>query len=306
MTLDFWDLGRLLGRRWRVAVPLVLLAIVMTAYVYTKIKPDFVATANIQMVPPTQQEVAPGQPAPVQRNPWLSQPLTTLANAALISVQDAGFAQSLHDQGWSDSYTVAINAGAPLITFQVTGKSAAQATGTISQLVFRFQDTVRTLQATSDVAVVDLITTLRLDKSQNVTETSSNVKRAAAAVAAAGILMAMAATIGIDTFLRRRKRRELAKTGATVRPSAARAAPPADVPEPTARPPAEAKAKTAPADTTLTMTRLLSTIGARASARTNAERDTQAIEPAKRDAREFEVPADATIVLPKATPSLND
>jgi capsular polysaccharide biosynthesis protein len=306
MTVDFWDLGRLLGRRWRVAVPLVLLAIVMTAFVYTKIKPDFVASANVSMVPPTPVAVAPGQPQPVQRNPWLSQPLTNLANAALISVQDAGFAQSLVNEGLSDSYTVAINAGAPLVTFQVTGKSAAQATGTIQQLLTRFDQTVRTLQTSSGVDNVDLITSRHLDNGQNVTETSSNVKRAAAAVGAAGLLIALAATIGIDTFLRRRKRRELAATGAAVMPPVAMAPPPVDVPEATATPPGKAKAKVPPAATTLTMTRILSTIGSRESARANAERDTQALEPAKPDPRNYDVPADATIVLPKATPSLND
>jgi hypothetical protein len=303
--MDFWDLGRLIGRRWRVAVPLVLLAIVMTAFVYTKIKPDFVATANISMVPPTPVEVAPGKPQPVQRNPWLSQPLTNLANAALISVQDAGFAQSLADAGWSDSYTVAINDGAPLVTFQVTGKSAAQATGTIRRLVTRFDDTARTLQTSSGVRKVDLITSPRLDNGQNVTETSSNVKRAAAAVAAASLLMALAATIGIDAFLRRRKRHELAAVGAAVMPPTA-TAPSIEVPGGTATPPRSAKANVPPAATTLTLTRIPSTIGSRKSAPANAERNTQALEAANPDARNRDVPADAKIVLPKATPSLND
>ena len=136
--MDFWDLGRLVGRRWRIAVPMLVLAIVMTGLIFKQVKPDYVATAYVQLVPPTPVAMPAGQPQRTQRNPWLTQSLATLGNAALVTIEDVGYVESLKEQGYSDSFTEAMNDSSPLITFQVTGKSVEQATGTADQLVDKF------------------------------------------------------------------------------------------------------------------------------------------------------------------------
>jgi capsular polysaccharide biosynthesis protein len=205
MTVDFWDLGKLLARRWRICLPLLLLTITATALIHTKAKPDYQATAYIQLVSPTPVAVPAGQPTPNQRNPWLYQDLKTIGNAALISVQDTSYLQHLKDAGYTDTFTATMSDTTPLITFQVTAKSAHQATSTANQLITRYNQSLQTLQTTYGVVPVDLITSRRLDNGTNTTISTANAKRALIAVTTAGLLLTIALTIATDTWQRRRK-----------------------------------------------------------------------------------------------------
>ena len=125
--MDFWDLTKLLGRRWRISLPLLVVSGLLTVLTFTQVKPDFVATAYVQLVPPVPVAVPAGDPTPGQRNPWLSQDLETLGNAALITVQDLTYVNTLKAAGYSDSFTAVMGDNTPLITFEVTGKSLRQA-----------------------------------------------------------------------------------------------------------------------------------------------------------------------------------
>ncbi len=207
MTMDFWDLGKLIARRWRICLPLFLLTITATTLIHANIKPDYQATAYLQLVPPIPVAVPAGKPIPVQRNPWLYEDLKTIGNAALISVQDIGYVQHLKDAGYTDAFTVTMGDTTPLITFQVTAKSARQATATANQLINRFNQSLQTLQTTYGVVPVDLITSRRLDNGANTTISTANAKRALIAVAAAGLLLTIALTVAADAWQRRREQR---------------------------------------------------------------------------------------------------
>jgi capsular polysaccharide biosynthesis protein len=322
--LDFWDLGRLVGRRWRIAVPMFVLAIAMTALIFTRVKPDYIATAYVQLVPPTPAAAVANQPARIQRNPWLSQSLAALGNASLVTIQDVGYVQSLKDRGYSDSYTVAMNDSTPLITLQVTGKSEAQASGTADQLVEKFDQSLDSLQADYKVESIDLITARRLDGGTNVTESSSNVKRAVAAFGVVGLVLAAAVTIASDAWLRRRARAKANRAEATpVNASLWRAK---------GSPPSVQWLVDADDTNTLTMTRVFRTANRNGSGVANgngnripqrlgadnrptehhpadpeqvdkgpSDRGRPGASPNGRDMADDEVPADATVVLPRAT-----
>jgi hypothetical protein len=310
--LDFWDLGKLLGRRWRISVPMLLLSIALTAVIFTHVKPDYVATAYVQLVPPVPVQVDPGKPARAQRNPWLNEDLKTLASAAVVSVQDIGYIQSLKDAGYSDSFTATVGDTTPLMTFEVTGKSAAQASGTADQLVDQFDKSLNSLQTSYGVTEVDLITPKRLDGGTNVVVSSSNVKRSVAAVAVVGLLLAVAVTITADAWLRRRGRR---KTAAADVPSAA--APLMDVPPPAAAaPPLSSLFNPPPAATEtipLVMTRLFHATGSSNGNAVRAAPDRASSEPGSAEtvvngnrAVPYDPPADATVILPRTTPAVDE
>jgi capsular polysaccharide biosynthesis protein len=300
--LDFWDLGKLLGRRWRISVPMLLLSIALTAVIFTHVKPDYVATAYVQLVPPVPVQVEPGKPERAQRNPWLNEDLKTLASAAVVSVQDIGYIQSLKDTGYSDSFTAAVGDTTPLMTFEVTGKSAAQASGTADQLVDQFNKSLSSLQTSYGVTSVDLITSTRLDGGTNVVASSSNVKRSVAAVAVVGLLLAIAVTITADAWLRRRGRSK----------SAAAAAPPSVAAPPLLSSlfdPPPAATETIP----LVMTRLF-----RASASSNgtpvrAAPERASSQPGSAEtivngnrAVPYDAPPDATVILPRTIPAVDE
>jgi hypothetical protein len=209
--VDFWDLTKLLFQRWYITVPMVVATGFVTAWTSTTVKPDYIATAYVQLIPPTSPTTANstnGTRARAEpRNPWLDLGLGTLCNAAIVTVQDQKVIEELDRTGLSGNFTIAMSQQTPLVTIEITGESGAQATATAKILVERFDESVKALQDAYGAPAQDHITTRRLDLGTNIEESNSKVKRAIVAVLGAGILMTVATTVGIDAMLRRRARR---------------------------------------------------------------------------------------------------
>lgn len=205
--MDFWDITKLLFRRWLIALPLLGICGALAMIAIVHVKPDYVATSYVQLVPPVTGETQPGQPSVDQRNPWIGLGLQTIGNAAIVTVTDSSLADQLKASGYSDSYTVTMGQSSPLITFEVIGNTPAQANRTTVELIDRFDGSLTSLQATYGVKQADMITGHRLDVGTNIKESNSKVKRAAVAVIGAGFLFTIAGTVGIDAWLRRRRRK---------------------------------------------------------------------------------------------------
>jgi len=205
--VDFWDLAKVLVRRWTIAVPMLLLTAGLSMMTFSAVKPDYMATAYVQLVPPVPQIAKPGQPTPPQINPWLGQGLQTLGNAAIVTVQEQSVVETLKASGYTDSFTFEMGGDSPMVKIEAVGKSRAQAAGTADQLVARFTQSIVALQKTERVADVDLIAARRLDHGTNVEKSDSNVKRSLVAVAAAGLMLTVAVTVGFDALVRARARR---------------------------------------------------------------------------------------------------
>jgi hypothetical protein len=144
-----------------------------------------------------------------QRNPWVSLGLDALANAALVSLTDGSIVEVLEAGGYSDSFTPTLSSSSPLLKLEVVGISPNQAITTADMLVRRYDQAVKDLQASYNVAPADYITTKRIDNTTigSLKESDSKVKRALVAVIGAGLLFTIAWTIGLDTLLRRRARK---------------------------------------------------------------------------------------------------
>ncbi|MGI5244871.1 hypothetical protein [Dactylosporangium sp. CA-139066] len=197
-------------RRWQIALPLLLLSAVITGVTVSQVKPDYVATAYVQLVPPAAIKATNPEQAQIGQdklNPWLGQGLQTLGNAAIVQAQDQSIIDEFKRTGYAETYTVTMNSNSPLVTFEITGTSARQARDTAEKLVTIFTDSVARLQTSLAVTDGNLITVKRLDLGGNVKKSTSKVKRALIAVAAAGILLTAGATVGADAWLRRRNTR---------------------------------------------------------------------------------------------------
>src|SRR4051812_6830276 len=83
-TLDFWDITKLLVRRWQIALPMLLLSVIITAVTMSQVKPDYVSTAYVQLVSPNAGNHEPGAVTPDQQNQWIGLGLSTLGNAAIV------------------------------------------------------------------------------------------------------------------------------------------------------------------------------------------------------------------------------
>lgn len=206
--MDFWDLTRLLLRRWYFAVPALALTAIASVWTLVGISPNYVATAYVQLAPPISQPTAPGAQSLDQRNPWIALGMYNLANAAILTVQQQAVVESLKANGYSESFTATLNSSSPLVTFEVTGSTPRQAIDTTDELIRRFTASVSNLQVdTYGVAADDLVVARRIDSGTNIAESDGRVKRALVAVAGLGLLLTLAFTVGMDALLARRARR---------------------------------------------------------------------------------------------------
>ena len=203
--MDFWDLTKVILRRWYVAVPMLILTGLAAAYTMTTVQPDYKATAYVQLIPPPEASITTNIKS--LRNPWLDLGLGSLNTAATYATVDRKFLNQLKTDGMSDNVVIENGYPAPIATVEVIGTSKEQATNTANMVVDRFDDIVKSLQDDYAVQTPGRILTRRLDTGNNLEETGGKVKRALVAVGGAGVLMTAGLTVAFDAVLRRRKRR---------------------------------------------------------------------------------------------------
>ena len=200
----------LIFRRWKISLPLLLLAIAGTIFVALTAKPDYTMTSYVQLIP---AKVAPtDNPTSASlRNPWNQLGLNTLGQAAIYATQDQGFLDQLKATKHTNNFTLTMTYPNPIVTVEVVGTTQADARDTTELIVNRLRGAAESLQRGSGVGDADIIATQRLDRGQNLVPSRSKQKRAILAVAAAGLVLTAGGTVGIDALLRRRarKRKEL-------------------------------------------------------------------------------------------------
>ena len=202
--MDFWDLTKVLFRRWYIAFPLVgLTAAACVMLLYTA-EPDYKATAYVQLIPPT----AAGTESIEDEihNPWLDLGLESLNSAANFTTLDSTFLKQLEADGYSNTITITEGYPNPVVTIVIVGSSKEQAMRTTEKVVERFSATVAKLQNDRGVRSNSLISTLRLDSASNLEPSDGKIKRAVIAVAGAGLLVTASLTLAFDTLARRRRR----------------------------------------------------------------------------------------------------
>ncbi len=209
--MDFWDLSKLLFRRWYVAAPLLLLSLTATFLIGSSVKPDYIATSYVQLIPPTvvqKEKVVNGvvKQDTTPRNPWLELGLNALSRAGMLTVQDKTVLKQLDAAGMSENVLVTVDPQTPVITIEVVGETEAQATVTADEVYERLAANIGALQADYGAKKESFITARRLDRGDNIEESNAKVKRALIAVAAVGFLLTIALTIAVDALIRRRRK----------------------------------------------------------------------------------------------------
>lgn len=202
--MDFWDLTKLLYRRWYVSVPLLLLTLGGTVTAAMLVKPDYVATSYVQMIPPSVSTREPETKVKIVRNPWLDTGLNSLAKAALLTVQDTNVADQLKATGFSEKYTITLDNQLPTLTIEVVGTTKVQAKATTEELTKRFAASVVSLQREANAPTEQFIDSRRLDQGDNITLSTSKTKRALVAIFGAGLLISVGFTVAVDALIRRR------------------------------------------------------------------------------------------------------
>lgn len=203
--MDFWDATKVLFRRWYISLPLLLLTLGGTGYTATAVKPDFVLTSYVQLIPPASAaEKVPSPNAP--GNPWNQLGLEALSQAANYATVDQTFLDTLKAGGYSTNFKITVGDPVAGATIEVIGKTRAEAISTTDVVIKRYRDSTQKLQTQYNVRQQDMITVQRLDQGENLKQPGGKVKRAILAVAGTGLLLMAGVTIAFDAFMRRRRR----------------------------------------------------------------------------------------------------
>lgn len=213
--MDLWDLTKMLWRRWYAAVPLLLVSLTLVLLSTKSVKPDYDAAGHVLLIPAATTVTDPNKPANVGkvRNPWEDLGLLALGQAAVIKIQDQKTLDTLAAQGLSSTVTLTVSYPTPLVSIEAVGTSPAQATATVQYIMKLLDQEVAASQRQYGVQTADMITTLPLDKGDNVKIITSKVKRVVVVAAGTGLLITAAGTITLDVLLRRRTRKRLAARG---------------------------------------------------------------------------------------------
>jgi capsular polysaccharide biosynthesis protein len=196
--VDFGDFTRLILRRKFIALPLLLLTIIASVALIAVVKPAYVLTSYVQLVPSTDAGGAG------DNNPWNNLGVNALSQAAMYATEDQTFLQSLPAQGAASDIAIDVGYPNPVITFTITGNSPEQAKKTTDLIVARYTAQTQALQDQFNVHTIDLITTQRLDQGENLTTSNGKRYRDAVLAFAFGILLTLGLTIGIDARARRK------------------------------------------------------------------------------------------------------
>jgi hypothetical protein len=202
--VDFWELTKLLFRRWYIAAPMLLLSVGVTVFAGASVKPDYQATSHLQLLPST---TTASQTVGKPRNPWNDLGLDALGNAVIIRLGDQEVLDKLESQGHSSNFTVVLDNRTPVMVIEAVAPTPQQAIDSAQAVSKLIEQNVRQLQDSYGAPESTLITTHGLDAGTNVSKVTSKIKRALAVIGGVGLLLTSAVTIGVDAILRARSRR---------------------------------------------------------------------------------------------------
>lgn len=288
--MDIWELCKLVGRRWYLGVPMLVLTIVATGWALTTIKPDYSSEGTIILVPPADKTPLSNSEL-TSTNTWVELGEDVMAQAVTISVQTKDTRDQVLKDGFNDQYVVTAQDRSNLITIDATAATPALAQGTVQRVQKQIANEVEQKQAVFHPKAGRSITTQVLDDGDTVNTVSSKVKRAAVIIIGVGLLLTVAVTIVGDLLLKRRAR---AVFGSRSRPVGSSGGP---APDNTLSPEDTQSVVPARSDNNSTGTVVNGTPVS--GPKTKAGAGVQvAFKAAEAEAVRREVPDDATIVIP--------
>lgn len=204
--MDFWELTKLIFRRWMVAVPLLFLIGAALTWMYVTVSPDYRAVAHVQLIPPqVQPDFSPN--AESGNNPWAQLGAEALGQAVVLGMQRPSFADSLQAEGLTGNFSVSLDPEFPIVVVEAVGATPQQATATAQRLSDLVMVEVDAQQAQYDVPPEKAISTLALDDGSELSPDSSSKRRALVAVAGLGLLLTAGTCIAVDALRYRHARR---------------------------------------------------------------------------------------------------
>lgn len=207
--MDFWDVAKLMWRRWRITVPMLLLTTVGAVWTGFTVSPSYQETTHVAVLPPTVfRNPNPTSPAAVSRvNPWTEE---ALADAATIRLQGKRLHDEMAAAGLKGDWSVTVTGRLPVIVVEVVAPTAEHAHGITTRLLDIVDQEVRSRQDERKVVMDEQITTVRYNDGETIDTVTSRTTRALVAVVALGLILTTALVVVFDVLVRRRERNRAA------------------------------------------------------------------------------------------------
>lgn len=200
--MDFWDVARLMWRRWYVTAPALLLTILAALVTGLSINPEYQVTGHVAVVGPSVQRESTSTITHV--NPWSPE---ALADASVIRLQGKALADTMEAEGYSSEWGATVTGRLPVIRLEVIASTPEEAQATLQRLLEVIDEEVELRQLEHQVAPEERISTVPYDGGEIVEPVTGKLKRAVIVVIGAGLIFTVGVVVAVDAWLRRKAAR---------------------------------------------------------------------------------------------------
>lgn len=199
--MDFWDVAKLMWRRWYVTVPALLLTAAAGIWVAANVEPDYRVTGHIAVVGPAVQRTEADSTV-TRVNPWSGE---ALADAAAIRLQGEALAGELAAEGLTGEWAALVTGRLPVIRLEVVAQQPEQAQATLQRIREVIEQEVRGRQSEYNIPPEEQFSTVDYDGGETVEPVTGKVKRALIVVVGAGLILTVGLVVAFDALVRRRR-----------------------------------------------------------------------------------------------------
>ena len=215
--MDLWQLTVLVLRRWYVALPVAVLAVVAAALAGSRIQPEYATTAQVQITAPNValvggiQALAPDESGEeveeVTINPFLSGGAQTMAQTMEKTMGNQQVRREIVVRGGSSAYTVKAQTRTPFLQLGVVAESAAQASRTAELFGQVLRRELETLQDLKGAPAVQQFTVTDLAVGETPSAGKDGLRKVQAIVLGVGLALAVGLALLLEGYHRSRARR---------------------------------------------------------------------------------------------------
>lgn len=199
--MDFWELLKVVARRWVFALPVLLLSAVAAVLVPPTIQPTYTASATTVVVPP-----ADGEPS---QNPYLALGATTMAQAIGLSADSATAMDEVTQAGNSTSFEVTLqNSRQPILVITAQAPDPQVAVSTVEQVLGIVDAQLQERQVAAGAPPTSIYSTRLLDAAVLPVPVYEGAQRVRYLIIGLGVLLAVGLALLAEAVavLRRRRR----------------------------------------------------------------------------------------------------
>jgi hypothetical protein len=205
--MDLGDILRVIGKRWYIMLPMVLVTVAVTVAAYFQLPMKYESTSQISLLSPQQQASGTFRG---QSNPFLifDTSLTSTADLLSRSLGSDSSIKELKARGVTEEYTAKLAdfAQGPFIQLTVTGTDKAHVLASTNTVTSFARDRLRQIQQQNGVPADNMIQTTVLIPPQPPAPLVKSKLQIVLALLAAGLVTAFMATFVTEGLSRSRSR----------------------------------------------------------------------------------------------------